>query len=210
VQVELLEVTIEPGFTENAFLVAAADGSGLVAIVDPGAQPDKIMKAVGERTVESIILTHRHSDHIGALAALAKRTGAKVYAHKLDADVISNPPQRDRSDDNFGFEPVAITTIVEEGDTIPVGSGSLEVLHTPGHTIGSMCLYGKEDGILIAGDTLFYEGVGRTDFPTGSVKQQIESLKKLAKLPAATKVYPGHDQLTTIDHEKHRGALRSL
>lgn len=206
-QVEVLKLTILPGFIENGFIIAAADGSGKVAIIDPGAQPDKIMKAVGERTVESIILTHRHSDHIGALPALARRTGAAVYAHRFDADVIAKPERRDTTSDNHGFDSVEVTNIVDEGDTIPVGSDTLAVLHTPGHTIGSMCLYSKKDGFLIAGDTLFYEGVGRTDLETGSVSQQRESLKKLAKLPDATKVYPGHDQTTTIEHEKRRGSL---
>jgi glyoxylase-like metal-dependent hydrolase (beta-lactamase superfamily II) len=105
------------------------------------------------------------------------------------------------------IKPVKVARAVDEGDSIPVGAQKLSVLHTPGHSIGSMCLYDEASGILIAGDTLFYGAVGRTDLPTGDGAQQKESLKKLAQLPDETKVYCGHDEDTTIGREKRYGYL---
>jgi glyoxylase-like metal-dependent hydrolase (beta-lactamase superfamily II) len=157
--------------------------------------------------VDGIVLTHRHFDHIGALGELLERTGAPLYAHSLDEAIA---PEDSWNEHIAGFRRVympSITTLVNDGDLIPVGATKLEVIHTPGHTIGSICLYNEVSGVLLAGDTLFFESVGRTDFPTGDVTQQKTSLKRLAQLPDAVVVYPGHDQSTTIGHEKHYGYL---
>jgi glyoxylase-like metal-dependent hydrolase (beta-lactamase superfamily II) len=207
-QVEELEVMIEPGFTENCYILTSSKEPDHVVIIDPGAQAEKVAQAVGPRIVDSIILTHRHHDHTGAASALVKKTGAQVFAHRLDADEITSVDQERYSFESTEPDPVESVTIVEDGDRIPVGTESLLVIHTPGHSIGSICLYNEPDGILIAGDTLFFEAVGRTDFPTGDARQQQESLKKLAKLPDETRVYPGHDVGTTIGHERRYGYLR--
>ncbi|MDR0346845.1 MAG: MBL fold metallo-hydrolase [Coriobacteriales bacterium] len=205
--VEKLEVLIAPGFTENCYIVAEEPQAQHVIVVDPGAEPKKILAAVGERTIDSIVLTHRHYDHIGALPALVGETGAEVIAHRLDADEISHPSAGNLTPRVFQSAPVPVTRIVEEGDRIAVGGAFLTVLHTPGHSIGSICLYDEATPLLIAGDTLFRGAVGRTDLPTGDEAQQRVSLKKLAALPDATVVYPGHDEDTTIEYERRFGYL---
>jgi glyoxylase-like metal-dependent hydrolase (beta-lactamase superfamily II) len=206
--VERVEVAIAPDFTENCYLVSEGPEATHVVIVDPGAEAKKILSAVGDRTVDSIILTHRHYDHIGALKKLVRVTGAEVIAHSLDADAIAHPELPPlKLLNRAAFKSLAVTRTVEEGDLIAVGSGQLSVLHTPGHTIGSMCLYDEEGRELIAGDTLFYGAVGRTDLPTGDAVLQRKSIKKLALLPDETIVHPGHDQDTSIGRERQYGYL---
>ncbi|MDR1082884.1 MAG: MBL fold metallo-hydrolase [Coriobacteriales bacterium] len=201
-RVERVEVQIGPGFIENCYILSDAADATRVTVVDPGAQVEKIRAAVGDRTVERIVLTHRHYDHVGALAQLVQATGAEVVAHTLDAQAISEPaPSRLSPARHATPTGVPVTKTVEDGDIIRVGNTQLSVLYTPGHTIGSICLYDDNDHILIAGDTLFRGAVGRTDLPTGNAAQQRESLRKLAQLPGDTKVHPGHDQDTSIGRE---------
>jgi glyoxylase-like metal-dependent hydrolase (beta-lactamase superfamily II) len=207
VQVEVVEVLIEPDFTENCLILSSQEEPETVLVVDPGAEPEKILRAVGERTIEAIVLTHRHHDHLGALSRLVQDREPVIYAHTLETEAILDPHQELYPFEDQPLKPVSAIVSLDEGDTIHVGPENLEIIHTPGHTIGSMCLYNERDAILIAGDTLFYEAAGRTDLPTGSSQQLRESLKKLAQLPNATKVYPGHDQATDIGHEKSYGRL---
>jgi glyoxylase-like metal-dependent hydrolase (beta-lactamase superfamily II) len=207
VNVELLEVEIGPMFTENCYIVSDAPDATQVIVVDPGAQAARILAAIGDRTVESIVLTHRHFDHTGALEELARTTGARIIAHRLDAEAISDPYASGAALEEGGSVRPSVTDIVDEGDEVRIGSVRFSVISTPGHTVGSMCLYDGEGGVLISGDTLFYEEVGRTDLPTGSAAQQRESLRKLAQLPEQTVVYPGHDAITTIGHEIQHGYL---
>jgi glyoxylase-like metal-dependent hydrolase (beta-lactamase superfamily II) len=207
--VETLEVCIGPGFTENCYIVSEGVGADAVVVVDPGAEADKVLAAVGERRIESIVLTHRHYDHVGAVFELVEKTSAKVIAHPQDAESIADG-QENRG---FGYQrkgAITVDLLVEDGDSVSVGNSSLTVLHTPGHTIGSICLYNRDADVLLAGDTLFCGAVGRTDFPTGSASQQQQSLNKLAKLPDSIIVYPGHDEPTSIGQEKRFGALRNL
>ncbi|MDR0350105.1 MAG: MBL fold metallo-hydrolase [Coriobacteriales bacterium] len=207
--IEKVEVTIAPGFTENCYILSDAPDATHVIVVDPGAQAKKLLAAVGDRTVDSIVLTHRHYDHVGALAKLVAKTGAEVIAHELDAQAVADPDiPPPRLFTHTTFKSAAVTKTVTEGDLIAVGSEQLLVLHTPGHTVGSMCLYDEKGHNLIAGDTLFREAVGRTDLASGSASQQQKTLKKLAQLPDETKVYPGHEEDTTIAHEKRYGHLR--
>ena len=207
--VETVEVNINPGFTQNCYIVSESEGLGPVIVIDPGAEADKVLAAVGLRRIESIVLTHRHYDHIGAVYELVQKTSAKVIAHSLDAEAIADGKESRA----FGYREkgaIVVDALVEDGDDVYVGNSSLTVLHTPGHTIGSICLYNREDEILLAGDTLFRGAVGRTDFPTGSVSQQQCSMEKLAKLPDSIVVYPGHDEPTSIGQEKRFGALRGI
>jgi glyoxylase-like metal-dependent hydrolase (beta-lactamase superfamily II) len=207
VYVERVEVEIASDFVENCYIVSASADATHVVVIDPGAEPKKILAAIGDRTVDYLVLTHCHYDHIGALAKLVRATGAKVVAHTLDAAAISNPRKSGTAPRHLIIASTPVTWTVEEGDLIPVGSGHLRVIHTPGHTIGSMCLYDEAGPVLLAGDTIFYGAVGRTDLPTGDAGQQRESLKKLAQLPDETIVHPGHDQDTSIGRERRYGSL---
>ena len=206
-RVERVEVTIKFGFTENCYIVSEDENASHVLVIDPGAEPDVILAALSGRTVDAIVLTHRHYDHIGALYDLVKATGAEVIAHELDAEAISTYTGSGLLANLKPLEPVKVTRSVDEGDSISIGTRELKVMHTPGHSIGSMCLYDEADHILLSGDTLFFEALGRTDLATGSAVQQRQSMQKLVCLPDDTVVHPGHDADTNIGYEKRYGSL---
>lgn len=169
------------------------------AIIDPGADEDLIKKLIDEEglTPKCIINTHGHGDHIGANA----KFDVPVFIHKADAKCLTNPLKNMSIMMGILISSPAASRLLEDGDKITVGDLPLEVIHTPGHTPGSICL--KWDETVFTGDTLFAEGIGRTDLPGGSEAEIIRSIKdKLFVLPDETKVYPGHGPATTIGHEK--------
>ena len=161
----------------NCYLLVSKDELG---IIDPGGEAEKILKEIEKAKVKPkyIINTHCHFDHILANEKIRKKTGAEILIHQAEKDFI-----------NF-----KIDRFLKEGDEIKIGESVLSVIHTPGHTKGSICLLGKN--FIFTGDTLFKDGYGRTDFPGGSQKESEESLEKLAKLlkPGMT-VYPGHGEI---------------
>ncbi len=168
-------------------------------IIDPGAEGALILKNVKTLAldIKKIVLTHSHIDHIGALAEVKKATGADIYIHELEANLLQRQP--------FGMMLAKATpkadVLVKNGDTIQVGKLKFTVLHTPGHTQGGMSLY--TDGVVFTGDTLFNFSVGRADFPGSDFDQEITSiLQKLMVLPDETVVCPGHGPDSTIGFEK--------
>ena len=191
----------------NVYVVS--DGAGGVIVVDPEDDANAILEMAARQPVSAIFVTHKHLDHIGALAALAQATGAPVYASAVDAPDIESPaPNR------FGLTAAGCPVDVRlaDNDMISVGATTWQVLATPGHTPGSICFFldptlsSKPDAepILLSGDTLFCAAIGRTDFEGGSMEQMACSLKKLATLPDETIVLPGHDAPTTIGDERVR------
>ncbi len=176
------------------------------AVVDPGGDVSHILELVKERglTVEYIIATHGHPDHVCGNRELQEATGAKIIMHEADTAFF----EKDEVAKYFamlGLEASPPTDInVKEGDVIKIGKGELNVIHTPGHTPGGMCLLSGEN--LITGDTLFVGGLGRTDFPGGSHRELLESIReKLLILPENTVVWPGHGyggSQSTIGEEK--------
>jgi len=168
---------------------------------DKGAFIYDQLKAKGFR-VAAIFLTHAHFDHIWGVQELRGKSGAKVYAYEGEQPLCEN------SDMNVSAQVGRPCTVkpnayLKDGEEITVAGIPCKVIATPGHTIGSCCYYFEEAGVLISGDTLFQESVGRTDLPTGSGGQLRRSIQdKLFVLPDETKVYPGHGDATTIRYEK--------
>ncbi|MDD4237976.1 MAG: MBL fold metallo-hydrolase [Desulfotomaculaceae bacterium] len=173
------------------------------AVVDPGADATKILNRVKKLglKINKIILTHGHPDHISALEEVQQATGAKVLIHSGDAGMLTDARQNLSLYMGKSMEMKAADVLLKDGDTIQVGNINLEVMHTPGHSNGGICLKCARD-VVITGDTLFAGSVGRSDFPGGSHTQLINSIKdKLLKFPPVTKVYPGHGPASTIGAE---------
>jgi len=173
------------------------------AVVDPGAEGGRILKRLESLNLKCkyIILTHGHVDHIGALKEVREATGAEVIIHKDDAGMLTSPAQNLSLFMGTMLKFDAADRLLEDGDKIQVGNLTLEVIHTPGHTPGGICL--KLGNDLITGDTLFAGSVGRSDFPGGDHNVLINSIKsKLLIYPDDTNVYPGHGPASTIGQEK--------
>ena len=146
-----------------------------------------------------IVTTHGHWDHIGDNAAVAAHTGADIAVHPLDRERLERPGT---SNAPFEIPPSVPAVDLAEGGLIRFGDLRLRVLHTPGHTEGSVCLYAEDDGVLLSGDTLFPGGWGRTDLPGGDDGQMVASLIRLAGLEDPVRVLPGHGASTTIGRER--------
>ncbi|MGZ6341282.1 MAG: MBL fold metallo-hydrolase, partial [Candidatus Limnocylindrales bacterium] len=146
-----------------------------------------------------IVSTHGHWDHIGDNAAVAAHTGAPIAVHALDRDRLEHPVPLFAP---FEIPPSIPAVELAEGGRIRFGTIDLEVLHTPGHTEGSVCLYSAEQGLLFSGDTLFRAGWGRVDLPGGSAEAMVASLGRLAEFHDRVRVLPGHGPNTTIGSER--------
>lgn len=175
----------------NCYIVHDS-ASKTCCVIDPGYTPEKVLsevKALG-LTVEAILLTHGHFDHVGGVRDLAAETDCRVYIHPDD---LSMPPR-------LTAGPIYYTDTYGEGDTVTEAGLSFRVLHTPGHTPGSVCLRLGND--LFCGDTLFAGSCGRTDLPGGNMGAMRASLKRLAAIPENLSVHPGHGPGSTLDEEK--------
>ncbi len=161
--------------------------------IDPSDDHDLLLKEAASRglTVKYIVNTHHHIDHTMGNREMVKRTGAKIVIHELDSPLLSSTPPSIL--EMFGAEtPPPADVTVSDGQRIQVGNIALQVIHTPGHTPGGMCLYAG--GMVFTGDTLFVGSIGRTDFPGGSYEQLEHSIRtKLYTLPGNTVVFPGHN-----------------
>lgn len=186
----------------NCF-IAGAESTGEGLVIDPGGNTDVISRAIDDSglDIKLIILTHGHSDHIAALYDIQDKTGAEVAIHAYDADFLEG---RGSYSSQFGISyrtPHSPDRLLHEGDTLKISGLSLKVIHTPGHTPGSISLY--TPGKVFTGDTLFRRGIGTTLMPGSSRSQLINSIHiKLMALPDDTIIYPGHGRETTIGAER--------
>jgi glyoxylase-like metal-dependent hydrolase (beta-lactamase superfamily II) len=197
---------IEVGnFSVFAYLLGdPSKGEGLV--IDPSGDIDDILATADREKlkIRYIINTHAHVDHIMGNEEMKRKTAAKIVIHEEDAPLLTQIPRSMLVMFGGRSSPPADQT-VKEGDLIHVGGLSLKVLHTPGHSLGGMCLYGN--GMVFTGDSLFVGGLGRTDLPGGSPQVLMDSIKtKLFTLPDETIVYPGHNYgsspTSTIKNER--------
>lgn len=174
-------------------------------IVDPGGYNKVLTKEVRDNDVniKYIILTHGHSDHIcGVNEHKAEFPDAKIVAYNDEEAMLENPNLNQSPGFGVPYSTKA-DILVSDGDELKVGDVTLKFIHTPGHTEGGMCIYVKEAKALFSGDTLFRQSIGRTDFPGGSYKEIMDSIrKKLFLLPDDTNVFPGHMGMTSIGFEK--------
>ena len=163
------------------------------AIIDPGGDEKKILAACKKDNLEVvyIIATHGHPDHVCSNGPIQKETGAKIIMHRIDAEFFGTSEVKEYFSMLGLAESPPTDIMVEDGDTITLGEETLTVILTPGHTPGGMCIYNAPD--CFTGDTLFVGGVGRTDFPGGSMQELSRSIRnKLLVLPGETIVWPGH------------------
>lgn len=153
-------------------------------------------------SLSGILLTHGHFDHITGALDVKNEFNAKIYASEEEKEVLATPSYN-LSDSNGRVVTLEADVWHKDGDILKLAGFDIQVINTPGHTKGSCCYYIKDEGMLISGDTLFAQSVGRTDFPTGSMSQIVHSVnEKLCVLPDETKVLPGHGESSTIAYEK--------
>jgi hydroxyacylglutathione hydrolase len=190
---------------ENCFIVRE-QGSKRGVIIDPGDEADRLLealRALGIDQLEAILLTHTHFDHVGAVAPVARATGAPVVCPELERHVLANimdfVPWA-----GFGpFESYEADQTVKGGETLELAGLSIEVLFTPGHSPGHVTYALADDGALFSGDVLFEGSVGRVDLPGGDWPTLLASIDSLvSRFPEETTVYPGHMGITTIGRER--------
>lgn len=175
--------------------------SGRGVVIDPAFFDERMVTFIRRRalTITHILLTHGHFDHVSGAAAVKKKFGAAIYLHAADT-ALCRPDTRGRAQQlGISFEAPPIEVMLKGGQRLAVGSLDFTVLHTPGHTPGSVCFYEKSHGVLFSGDTIFQGGYGRTDLPGGSTVQLFESIQKnIFSLPDETLLYPGHGETTSV------------
>ena len=189
---------------ENCYLVRR-DGADRAVIVDPGEEPDRLLNVVERLGVklDAVLLTHTHFDHVGAVAPVARETGAEVWVPELErsvlADIMSYVPFS-----GFGpYESYEAEHTLSGGERLELAGLSIDVLFTPGHSPGHVAFSIPEEAAVFSGDVLFQGSVGRTDLPGGHWPTLLRSIELLMEsLPPETSVYPGHMGITTLGAER--------
>lgn len=199
---KVLPLTLGPLAT-NCYLVWQ-EGRAPALLVDAAGEPEEVLEAAGSQgiAVRLIVLTHGHIDHMEAAARLKQLTGAGLAIHELDAPMLGDAMLSGAALFGFAQQGSAADRLLHEGDVVSLEGTdiSLQVLHTPGHTPGSVCFLGN--GVLFSGDCLFAGGIGRVDLPGGDERAMMRSLARLAALDGDLTVYPGHGPATTIGEER--------
>jgi len=201
--IETFNYNDEEELSSNTYIIC--DSNHTCIVVDPGKQSLGISNYITKHnlSLKGIFLTHAHFDHIGGVSILLENHPCKTYIFNDDFDKLENP-----STNLSVFVPKLLVIkdidvhILHDNDVINVFEYPIICIHTPFHTSGSGCFYLKDNKALFSGDTLFKEGIGRVDFPTGNSRLVDSSLAKLKVLDENTKVYPGHGPSTTIGLEK--------
>ncbi len=193
----------------NCFIIGD-ERSGKAMIIDPGDEPDRIIDFVAEAglSVDYLVCTHAHFDHVGAVPEIRKETGARIVIHKEEVEIYH--AARDMAA-FWGYDIEQLPEpdlLVEDGDEIRPGKLVFRVLHTPGHSPGSISLYGE--GVVVTGDTLFAGSVGRTDFHGGDMNKLKQSFERLLSLPPDTEVLAGHGPASTIGRERTENFFSKL
>ena len=194
----IIEKIVVGEFEANCYIVGCEKTKKAV-IIDPGAEEEKIKRKLAEKELipEIIINTHGHIDHIGA----NDKFNLPVFIHNLDKEFLYDPSKNLSLLFSEPFICNCEIKTVDDGDVIQIGDLKFGIIHTPGHTPGSICL--KIENFLFSGDTIFANGIGRTDFPGSDEKSLFQSIKKIFTLPRQTILLPGHGPSSTIEIEKN-------
>ena len=196
-------------FETNCWLIAA-NGTEDAVVVDPGFQPDQVfalLERAGKRPV-AVLATHGHFDHIGSAGAVCG-TDVPFYIHEADRLALTDPAAWGAGHPVPPVAPIGDVRTLVEGDVLEMGGFRIEVVHTPGHTPGSVCF--STNGFVLSGDLVFRGAIGRSDFPNSSQDDMEKSLRRFLTLSDPLPVYPGHGPETTVGHERRTNPfLREL
>jgi hydroxyacylglutathione hydrolase len=194
-----LKIVVVGPFQVNCYVLTVGDQDGIV--IDPGDEAEKIMDVIGTCKISTILLTHAHIDHIGAVAAVQKQTGAAIGISDKEVPLLKGAAMQAAM---FGLpapQPFKIDLFVQDDQVFRLGESEMTAIATPGHSPGGVSYFMQDR--LFCGDVLFYNSIGRTDLPAGSSSQLLTSIReKLLVLADDTLVYPGHGLHTTIGREK--------
>jgi hydroxyacylglutathione hydrolase len=200
----ILEMLTVGPFQENCYIIGD-ENSGVGAVVDPGDEAARIALAVEQTDldVESILVTHAHIDHVGAVAALGDEYACPVLMHAESEPMLKQlPTQAMMMGLKFGKVP-AVDRHIGDGEVLEVGELRLQSLYTPGHAPGHLAFYVEDESLVLSGDALFAGSVGRTDLPGGSMEVLMRSIEeRLLTLPDETRIFPGHGPQTEIGNER--------
>ena len=210
----MIHEIISVGMLQCNCSIFGDETTGEAIVIDPGDDVTAIVEILERRNfkVKAIVITHAHIDHIGGAAKLKALTGAPVHMNAKDQELYDNLEMQAGWLGMETPEKTDIDTPARDGDKLKLGNADFHIIHTPGHTQGSISIWIPEENTLVAGDTLFRDSIGRTDLPGGDGRQILRSIsQKLLPLPEDAVVIPGHGQNTTIGREKKRNPfLRGL
>ena len=194
-------LSLEVGELETNCYLFFDDADRRCLVIDPGAEAERILALIAAEKLlpQAVVLTHGHPDHLGAAAALGARFGIPIWLHKADDEMLRSQGGRGLAA-LFGIETLpAAGRLLADGDILAAGNMELKVIHSPGHSPGSILLLGQ--GLLFSGDTLFQGDVGRTDLPGGDEEELRRSLERIRELPANTLILPGHGPGSVLEQE---------
>ncbi|MDY5584870.1 MAG: MBL fold metallo-hydrolase [Arcanobacterium sp.] len=195
-QIEKLVVGM---YQANCYAITSGEGT---IVIDPGAEATRLLQWLAPKNVIGIIATHCHSDHIGAINELVDATGAWVACGADDVAGMADPHRSGFDLEGSSYVVTHCEKVLHDGDTLKFGDAEFEIIHTPGHTPGSICLWDRENNVLFSGDMLFFRGIGSTEFVLGDEQEMMKSCDRMAKLPDGITVYPGHGPLTRTEMER--------
>lgn len=194
---------MKDGFTTNTYIVTDEE-SGETAVVDPSLPEESLMEKLNGKNVKYVLLTHGHFDHTCGAKMIKENTGAKVVIHKEDDEMLHDISKNEFEENCIGskFPEVYADINSEDGTELMLGNTKITVMHTPGHTKGGVCYLFNEDRVMFSGDTLFRLTAGRADLYGGNGREELRSLVRIRELEGDYKVYPGHDESTTLEFER--------
>ncbi|MEW6947858.1 MBL fold metallo-hydrolase [Trueperella pyogenes] len=196
-----INVYVVGSWQANCYILSAGGSS---VMIDPGAEAEVLLSALGECNLAAILITHCHSDHIGAVNELVAATGAPAYIGLHDAEGARDPRLSGFYDEGSSYAVEQFAGEWGDGHVFNWAGGSFEVIATPGHTPGSICFLDRANALLYTGDTLFANGIGSTQYARANKRDLLASLKRLGTLPDEVRILPGHGSPSTLGVEKLR------